>query len=95
MVEEKNCIICGERKELSAYYRHKKMYDGHLNKCKECTKNQSKARGKKLRESPEFIELEKIRQREKYHRLNYKEKHKPVPEKKKEAQLRHKEKYTL
>lgn len=29
---------CGQAKPLADYYKHKSMADGHLNKCKECTK---------------------------------------------------------
>jgi hypothetical protein len=35
---EKVCRRCGESKPLTDYYKHKNMYDGRLNICKECTK---------------------------------------------------------
>ena len=38
MCNSKICFKCGIEKEIDAYYVHKQMADGHLNKCIECTK---------------------------------------------------------
>jgi hypothetical protein len=45
----KVCIRCNTEKPLSNYYKHIKMADGHLNKCKECSKRENtKNRDKKI-----------------------------------------------
>lgn len=39
MNTEKKCFVCGQVKPLDEFYVHKRMGDGHLNKCKECCKH--------------------------------------------------------
>jgi hypothetical protein len=93
MSKTKVCFKCGNEKELTQYYKHKAMADGHLGKCKECTKKDSKLRETELRKDVLFVESEKKRSREKYHRLNYKEKHKPTKENKRLIMERYNNKY--
>lgn len=69
----KKCFKCGKEKPLSEFYVHKQMGDGHLNKCKECTRADVKKRYDELSQFDEFLEKERERGREKYHRLGYKE----------------------
>lgn len=38
----KVCFKCGAEKPLTEFYKHKGMSDGHLNKCKQCTRCDTK-----------------------------------------------------
>ena len=35
---KKTCFKCQQEIDLCEFYVHKQMFDGHLNKCIECTK---------------------------------------------------------
>lgn len=69
----KKCIRCGNDKEIDDFYVHPQTKDGHLNKCKKCCKEQADLREKILRKDADFCEKERLRSKEKYHRLNYKD----------------------
>ena len=89
----KKCFKCGLEKPISEYYKHKRMADGHLGKCKTCTRQDSKANLDEKLKDPAFLDSEQKRHREKYYRLGYKEKHKPSPEAKKMSMTAYAEKY--
>lgn len=89
----KICFKCGSEKELSEYYKHKAMADGHLNKCKQCTKKDTQKRVETLSKNPEWIDKERARHRDKYYRLEYKDKHKPSTESKREIMKRYNERF--
>jgi hypothetical protein len=75
-MDKKVCFKCKEEKLLINFYKHSQMADGHINKCIKCTRKYVKERSDKIFKDPKNLEKERLRSREKYHRLNYKEKSK-------------------
>lgn len=75
IMDTKVCIRCGQEKQISEYYTHPRMKDGHLNKCKKCCKSDAASNYKIKSKNTWFVESERRRGREKYKRLNYKTKY--------------------
>lgn len=73
MEAKKTCFKCNVEKPISEFYVHKMMGDGHLGKCKECAKNDVRLKYIDDIQSESYLEKERARGREKYKRLNYKE----------------------
>ena len=72
----KKCFKCGEFKFINDFYKHKGMSDGYLNKCKTCSKKDTMSNYLEKSKNSEWLEKERDRGREKYKRLNYKERQK-------------------
>jgi hypothetical protein len=67
----KECFKCGLIKPIIDFYRHAQMKDGHLNKCKDCTKKDVAERIKNKSTDLKWVDKERARTRMKYYRLGY------------------------
>lgn len=68
-IPHKVCFKCGRDLPLTEYYKHPQMADGHLNKCKECTKKDVQNKYAENVQDPSYVEKERARGRDKYKRL--------------------------
>lgn len=65
----KRCFKCGQILPISAFYAHPQMRDGHLNKCKSCTRKDVHERYEEKIKDKDFLEKQRARGRDKYKRL--------------------------
>lgn len=69
------------KKELSEFYKHKRMPDGHLNICKDCKRSDARKDYDKNKQSIEWIFKERERTRERNIRLGYSSKYRHLDRK--------------
>lgn len=86
-MENKVCFKCKELKPLSEFYPHSRMADGHLNKCKDCNKKDSRVQYNKNMTNDVFVKKERARlsAKNKAHPEYCKDYRKKYPEKYKAA----------
>lgn len=82
------CNQCLIDKDIATDY-----YETTPSRCKKCVAANARSRELLKKSTPEGLEKERERHRNKYHRLGYKDIHKPTPENKKLIQERYKNKY--
>ena len=67
--DSKTCFKCGRTLPITEFYAHPRMGDGHLNKCKDCTKHDVHVRHYINTLDPDWVEKERKRCRDKHARL--------------------------
>lgn len=79
-MKAKKCFKCGKVKPLDEFYKHPQMRDGHLGKCKECTK---KDVHKHRDNNPEKLKTYEEKRNRLPHRIEGRKKHAQSPRGKK------------
>lgn len=62
----KECFKCHQRKPLTEFYCHERMADGHLNKCKTCTRIDTRIH--RALNDVRYAEYDRERNQKEYHR---------------------------
>jgi len=89
----KNCSLCDKSLPILDFYKSVGYKDGYTKRCKNCVKLKAREREVKLRSTKEGLEKERFRNREKYHKYNYKEKYKPSLEMSRQRTKEYRDKY--
>ena len=89
----KNCFKCQRLLPISEFYGHPRMADGHLNKCKDCTRKDVKENEQRLRKDPNWVIKERGRCRKKSQRRRAEGRQRVNAEAKKLAQTKYRHKY--
>lgn len=86
--KHKVCFKCGESKPLSAFYKHPKMLDGHVNKCKDCNRHDVREnRGVKKDYYRDYDKIRTVKGSERYiSQLEYAAKYRSLNKRKRSAQ---------
>ena len=71
----KKCFKCQRELPLSDFYKHKQMGDGHLNKCKDCTKEDAAEHREKNLEKIRAYDRSRGNRQTKEYRDGYKNKY--------------------
>ena len=70
-MDYKKCFKCSGVLPMTSFYKHPQMLDGHLSKCKDCTKNDVRLNYLKNIENPDYVDKERLRGRIKYAKYRY------------------------
>lgn len=90
---ERKCRTCQIVKDINKFYKHPEGKGGYGNRCIACEREYNKAYLAEKRKDPEYVEKQRARSIERYHRLRYGETYKRSKEGRKLARENYQTKY--